>query len=176
MAYTAEDYAQLWSAMILQDLRERNIGLQLTSQMFTKPWVDGDNKVVINDPKYLPSNTDAEATEGVKVVSRDRGGNWPTARKGDSGIVEFSRTGGWGVANEITWEDLKELRFNAAEGTRLAQVENINNHINKQALAVVQANVPAAQIATLGAAADTISISAPYQTSGKIGEPVDRRT
>ena len=170
MSYSAEDYAQLWSAMILQDLRERNIGLQLTSQMFTLPWVQGDSKVIINDPKYLPSATSDSATEGVMVVDRARGANWPTPRKGDSGILEFTRTGGWGVANEISWEDLNELRFGAAEGTRLAQVEAINNKINSEALDVVQANVAAAQTADLGAVGDTISISAPYQSTGDIGE------
>jgi len=170
MAYGNADYSQMWSATVLADLRRTSVGLALTSQQWTQPWVDGQTQVHIPDPKWEPADTSDDTTEGVKVVSRNRGGNWATARKGDQAVTQFSRSGGWSVADTIDWEDLLELPWPVAEDTRQFQAYAIRRYVDDTILSLIFASVPAAKTSALGTSGtDTISISEPYQSAGSIG-------
>ena len=170
MAYSSEDYGQMWSAQTLIDLRRTSVGLALTSQMFTEAWVMGDVQTHIPSPLWEPADTSDSSTEGVAVTSRNRGGDWATARTGDQAIYTFSRSGGWSVANKIVWEDLLELPWPVAEQTRQFQAYAIRRYIDDQMLSRIFASVPSGSTSQLGTTGtDTISISAPYQAAGNIG-------
>jgi len=171
MSYSTEDYSQMFASTVLTELTDTALGLVLTSQQYTEGWRNGESKVTIPDPKYLPEDTSDSTSEGVEIVSRNRGGNWAVVRKGDAAIVEITRTGGWAVSNEIDWEDTVELPFNATEGTRTKQVQYARNWVNNAVITTIDAGIASGNTADLGVATkDVISISPPYQSAGNLGD------
>ena len=140
MAYGTADYVKAWASRTVVELRRTLMMLNLTTQDFTAPWVNGANQVMIPKPDWAANNT-PNPDEGVSAETRARGGSWPTARRGDQDLVTFQRSGGFAAANEVLWEDAIELPWPAVERTRSRQTYEMRKEIDEAIYAAITAEI-----------------------------------
>lgn len=180
--YDTNEMAVLWSANVVEELRQDSMWLQLMSQADTEPWANGDVKSVrIPVPNWAyaadaDSDTTGNQPAGVRAVSRLRGGAWTAAISGRSSTLEFTRRAGSQTANEIDVEDSAELPWDVDSQTRSRQDYVLRRDVDTKLFNAWTSGIGsgAAEQVTLGAAADTISITGDYTGAGDAYEQIFR--
>ena len=126
MALAAEDRKQVWSAQTTIELREKSMAYTMFDTSWSDEWENGASKVTIPKPNFA-----ATGKQGVSAEDRTRGGDWPTAREGDSAVVVMSRQGSKAASNKIDWEENIEIPWPIVERYRNRQAFEIASEIDR---------------------------------------------
>lgn len=180
--YSLDEMAELWSANVVEELRQDSMMLQLMSQADTERWANGEAKEVkIPVPNWAytadaDTSTGGNQPAGVRAVDRARGGAWTEAISGRSSTLPFTRQAGSQVSNEIDVEDEAELPWDVTGQTRDRQDYVLRRDVDAKLFSAWTSGIGtgATETVTLGAAADTISISGDYSGAGDAYELIFR--
>ena len=173
MAYTNEDYLLAFSARTVEQLRQEPIWMNLTTQdADTSRWSSGAHTVRIPVPDWAV-NTTPTPDEGVATSTRARGAGWATANRGDQSVLNFTRSGGFSISNEILYEDVIELPWDVLAETRARQQYEMNKSLDEAIYAAVLAGVAnsdTTRIGTAGGSGTFLRPAAPYSAMGDVGK------
>ena len=170
MAIASADLTELWAATTTVELREdTSLMLRLLSQEHTAGWVNGAKTVNIPKPNYAQNDT-PNPDEGVVASSRDRGGDWATARRLDQDLVELTRSGGFSTSNEVPMEDQIETNWNPVEKARSRQGYELARQINRGIYSGLRGGISSSNQESYGTAGtEFISRTAPYRGTAPTG-------
>ena len=161
MAFATGEFLEVWSRTTTAELRQKSIWLNLLSKTGTEGWVSGAAKAQIPKPTY--TNAHAE--------TRARGGAWATADQIGQDTVEFSRTGGVQVANEVLAEDAAEIPWPLIDNLRSRQGYEMSKKIDTDIWTWLTGTSGATTTVNLGTAGtDYIDRDSPYAGSTTKGK------
>ena len=157
MAFASGEFLEVWSRTTTAELRQKSIWLNLLSKTGTEGWVTGAAKVSIPKPTW----TNAAA------ANRARGGAWATAADISQDTVEFSRSGGVQVANEVLTEDALEIPWPLIDDLRSRQGYEMSKKIDEGLYVWITGGSGISTSVTYGTAGDVfISRVSPFLAKG----------
>ena len=158
MAFANKQFLEAWSRATIFELRQKNLWANLMTNTGTAPWVAGAAESHI--PKPIWTN--------VAAADRARGAAWSTATEISQSLVDFKRTGGSMVSNEVLWEDSVEVPWALIDDLRSRQAYEMAKRWDAQLYAYLtgKTGIADADAASYGSATKYVGITAPYAPTG----------